>query len=56
MLPNGMLNNHSYVKGKLLLLRSKAEPPEDKWELEEKRVLLMTVWIEGKKKAKKQAG
>lgn len=36
VLPNGMLNNHSYVKGKLLLLRSKAEPPEDKWELQEK--------------------
>lgn len=51
-----MLNNHSYVKGKLLLLRSKAEPPEDKWELEEKRVLLMTVWIEGEKESKETGG
>lgn len=29
--PNGKPNNHLEVKRKLLLLRSKVKPPEDKW-------------------------
>lgn len=47
-----MLNNHLEVKRKLLLLRGKVKPPQDKWELKRKGDTDDCV-DRGRKKAKK---